>query len=190
MTTSTILEVLNCLLLPAYEVRWKVLFSQVSVHISGGYTHPADGAVPPSGWWGRVLPNWLTEAYPIQLTRGCTSLWPMRGTLIQPMGGTHIWLMGGYPHLANRGGYPHLPPLCQDWKGYPPARRQSSRASPCYMAGSTPLAFTQEDFLTLLSVILLNIFMPSSHSGQDPFKIILKLFSKLKEKHMMNLLKA
>ena len=78
------------------------------------------------------------------------------------MGGTptQVQMGGGVSHPADWGmphqdlmGYPNV----QDSMVYPtphpgldgvsPIRRQISKASTCYMAGSVPLAFMQEDFL-------------------------------------------
>ena len=107
-----------------------------------GVPHPAKG-VPhprsqqggtPSSLWGRGTPSQVQGWYPGP--------------------------GGGYPALSRtRWGNPLpnprldgvLPPV-QDWMWFPPnppIRRQSSIASTCYMAGSMPLAFTQEDFLVL-----------------------------------------
>ena len=65
---------------------------------------------------------------------------------------------GGVPHPKSGRGYPipgldrgypgvTLPPSRTGWGTPLPIRRQSSIASTCYMAGSMPLAFTQEGFL-------------------------------------------
>ena len=59
---------------PVYEVRGKVLFSQVSVcpYFGRGVPHPADGgAGTPSSWWGGGTPSQVQAGeYPIQLTGG------------------------------------------------------------------------------------------------------------------------
>ena len=121
--------------------------------------HPKDGesnvftrVCPHPSWWGWVgnsSSQWGWGPYPLWQT-----------------GGKYPHLAnGGYTHLANKG-YPHLADggyLHQDWMGYPmfrtgwwyplphqdrmgvlptpPVRRQSSRASTCYVAGGMPLAF-------------------------------------------------
>ena len=53
-------------------------------------------------------------------------------------GGTQVW----------------VPP--RHGMGYPPTR-QISIASTCYMAGSMPLAFTQEDFLVKIEYLFISI---------------------------------
>ena len=116
---------------PAYEVRGKVLFSQVSVcpHFWGGdpIQPVARGGVPHprSRHGGLPLPRSGEWGYPIQL-----------------MGVGEREL----PHPRSRQGGRGSPPI-QDWMGYPPpSRRRSSVASTCYAAGGVPHAVTQ-DFL-------------------------------------------
>ena len=88
--------------------------------------------------------------------------------LLETVGGgggvtmSQVWV-GGVPHPRSGRGIPGIPPG-QVWMvgggggtlpppgldGVPPPPiRQSSIASTCYVAGSMPLAFTQEDFLVL-----------------------------------------
>ena len=55
-----------------------------------------------------------------------------------PMVPHHDWM--GYPHHHDWMEYSPN----HDWMGYPPP---NSKASTCYVVGSMPLAFTQEDFL-------------------------------------------
>ena len=96
---------------PAYEVREKVLFSQVSVHIPGGGYHIHLMRVPHLANAG--YPTWL-------MGEGFTH--PSDGGYpIQPIGGTHLAdgmppSGGGVGYLAN-GGTP-----CRDWMGVPPSQ--------------------------------------------------------------------
>ena len=122
----------SVIFLPPTSEGWgKVLFSAcVSVHtweggvplsVNGGTPSGPDGGYPHPSQWG--VPPGLDE-----------------GTLL-------LELDGVPPQLEFDVG---IPPH-QDWMVYPtPIRRQSSRASTCYMAGSMPLAFAQEDFLVSL----------------------------------------
>ena len=114
-------------------------------------SHLRGGGVPRprSGYgWGYPVPGlW---GYPIPGLGG----WG--GTLSQ------VWV--GIPH-SRSGGHPQsktgwgTPPSKTGW-GYPPPSKTGwgtpspiSKASTCYVAGSVPLAFTQEDFLVLLKKI-------------------------------------
>ena len=114
---------------------------------NGGYPHLANGGVvPPSssdGWWGYPLPIGTGWGYP-----------PLR--------------------LDTGWGYPSSPPLSELELGTPPQiRRQSSRASICYVAGSMPLASTKEDFLVLLfSSNLSNWQLSSNRETIDLFRIL------------------
>ena len=132
----------------------------VSVKLSRGYPHPADGG------GGR---------YPIQLTGGTYPI-PGSDRGCMPIPGLDRGGTPGHPHLGQvpgqGGGNPHcrcgqrgIPlsgqvpgvPPCPGLDGGtslsrtgcvpPPVGRQSSIASICYVTGGMPLAFTQEDFL-------------------------------------------
>ena len=127
-----------------------------------GYPIPGLGEYPISG--GGV-PHSRSGGYPILVLGGTPSqFW---GVLCPRSGGVQCHRYGGCP--ISDGGVPHprsggysitvqrgVPRYPPDhvWMGYPPSPnqvwiRQSSIASTCYMAGSVPLAFTQEDFLVL-----------------------------------------
>ena len=116
---------------PHSEGIGKVLFSQVSVcpHLGGGVTHLADRGYPFLLDWGVPHP----------------SQW-------------------GYPPSKVRmgGGVPQGTPSCpgqvpgQEDGGTP---NQNSTVCTCYAVGGMPLAFTQEDFLVPLVVILSAVLM-------------------------------
>ena len=139
------------LLPPAYEVRGKVMFSQVSVHISGDggggdpipgpddsiqltgeYPIPGLGKGVPHPRWGVSHP--ANQGHLIQLIGGSTpSQVQVGGYPIQPTGGEpppiQDWM--GYPPPIHDW-YPlhprmmgYLPPI-QDWMGYPPPSRQET----------------------------------------------------------------
>ena len=133
----------------AHEVRRKVIFMLVTVCLST--------------FWGLLYFYAADEGYP------CPSL---GGTRVPPfqvrMLGTPIWLTGGrkgegVSSIGTEWGYP---PVKTEWDThssirtgweYPPPssiRRQSSRASTCYVAGGMLLAFTQEDFLVFFVLII------------------------------------
>ena len=126
---------INYLLPPAYEVRGKVLFSQVSVcsHFrGGGRGYPIQlmeggGVVIPGG---RLPHPRFRQGVPCSRSVG----YPIPG----PGGGTpfQVEVVGRYP-IPGPGR--EVPP--------PPIKRQSSIASTCYTAGSMPFAFTQDNFL-------------------------------------------
>ena len=117
----------NRFLPPAYEVRGKVLFSQVSVssHYRGGtpsqvrgVPHPVGVGVPhPRSRWGRGVPHPAGGGTPCQVQVGDTpfSWW----------GVPHPRSRLGVPHPSGRG-YPisshgwGTPSPIHDWMGYPP----------------------------------------------------------------------
>ena len=75
-------------------------------------------------------------------------LFPLQDWMGTPLRPDLGW---GTPPSMTGWGTP-LPPI-QDWMGCPrPTRRQSSITSTCYVAGSMPLVFTQEDFLVNIYV--------------------------------------
>ena len=117
------------------------------------------------GTWGTPQPGGRYLGYP------SGQVWMMGGTWGTPWpgldgGGTwhtpsqvgvsgyppgQVWMGGGTwgTPSARSGWYPGYPPPGLD--GVPPTPiRQSSIARTCYLAGSMPFAFTQEDFLVFL----------------------------------------
>ena len=87
------------------------------------------------GWWGVPQPGLDGGGLPSP-SPARSGWWggtPARSVCWEGYPPGQVWMVGGYPR------YPPHPPI-----------RQSSIASTCYVAGSMPLAFTQEDFLVLL----------------------------------------
>ena len=120
---------------PASEKWGKVIFSVcVSVHTGRGVPHPLMGGAPPSGPDGGTpilphggVPHPSSWGYPIPGLDGGVP-WPGKGVP------SHSDLGWGYPHPGQAPGQGGTP----NW---------NSTACTCYMVGSMPLAFTQEDFL-------------------------------------------
>ena len=139
------------------------VFTGVCLFTFWGVPHPADGRGYPIPGPGREgtqsqVSRWGVPHVPHPVLDGGAP--PHQGL---------DWM--GYPPIKDWMGYPLVqtwdgvsPPI-QTWygvsslskmMGYPPRpfRRWSSIASTCYMAGSMPLSFTQEDFLVLLEILL------------------------------------
>ena len=129
------------LLPPVYIVRGKVLFSQVSVcsHLQGGYPLPRSrqgGGYPlPRSRWEEGAPSQV-------LVGGTPYRGPGRGYVPPSQVGE-----GVSPSQVGEGGEGGGTP---SQVGYP---LQNSIACTCYVAGCMPLAFTQEDFLVVFSIL-------------------------------------
>ena len=135
-------EACDCKLLPPASEGWgKVMFSVCS-HL-GGYPYPI--------MLCNITQNAMGQpgGYPARSSRGGTL---PGGTLAGGYPGGGVTWPGGYPGWGYpgqggtlAGGYPGwgVP-----WPGGVPS--QDNIGSTCYMAGSMPLAFTQEDFLVFV----------------------------------------
>ena len=132
----------------------------------GGYSIPGlDGGGPhPRSGWGVPHPRSGWGGTPFQVWSGVYPILP--GVPPHPR-------LDGVPPIQYWMGYPPsnigwgTPSPIQDWMGYPPTPHPDlgqgvaqvppppiSKTSTCYAAGGVPLAFTQEDFLVLLLIIL------------------------------------
>ena len=146
-----------------WGVPWPGLDGGYPIRGVGGDTWPGldGGGIPPSQ-------AWMVGGYPGQVwmvgVPGGTP-WPGMDGGGYP---SQVWMVGGLPSPspARSGWWGGTPARSVCWEGYPPGQvwmvggylgypphppiRQSSIASTCYVTGSMPLAFTQEDFLVLL----------------------------------------
>ena len=128
LTTLEQLMIFSCIFTACIRRMARVLFSQVCV-CPGGYPSPRffprDTPIPGSfpGLWSQVL-----------------SL----GVLQSQLG---AYSRTGVSPLVERTGLGYPP--CQDRTGECPLPGQDSRVSTCYVAGSMPLAVTQENFLVV-----------------------------------------
>ena len=134
------------------------------------------GTPTSSGWWGVSHPRSRWWGVP-HLRFGW---WGYPITGLDGVGGTQCTLQPG----LDGGGTPSQVWMVGGTQGTPPPMRQSSIAITCYVAGSVPLAFTQEDILVFLSFEFVlfcfskfppQYFVPgtwSPYSNDNPFGLL------------------